>query len=119
MNDHALFAHRARIATPDCCALKFGPDAQSAFVRADPGSELDAVDGEEAALELTVARNVVVGAPEAVDDVTEQGCVGDILIDDVMDSQGVRGNRFPGPYQRVHRIGDDAAAQQIDARRFR
>jgi hypothetical protein len=57
-------------------ALKLGPDAQSAFVRADPRSELDALGSEEAALELTVVRNVIVGAPEAVDDVTKQGRVG-------------------------------------------
>ena len=44
--------------------------------------------------------------------------MGDILIDDVMHSRGARGNRFPGPHQRVHRIGDAAAAQQVDARDF-
>ena len=45
--------------------IKLGPDAQSAFVGADPGAEFDALGDEEAGLELAVVRDVVVGAPEA------------------------------------------------------
>ena len=97
-------------------AVEFGPDAQRAFVRADPGTKLDALGGKEAALEFAIVGDVEVGAAEAVDDLGERQARSHILIDDVMHGRGAGRDGLAGPHQRVHGIRDAAVAHHVDAR---
>jgi hypothetical protein len=47
-------------------SVKLGPDAQRAFVGADPGAEFDALGGKEDRFKFAVVRDVGIRAPEAV-----------------------------------------------------
>ena len=99
-------------------AVKLRPNAQRAFVSADPGTELDALGGEEARFKFAVVGDVEVGAAEAVNDLAERWGVIQVLVDDVMDGRGAGWNGFAGAHQGVHGIGDAAAAHHVNARDF-
>src|SRR5262249_37593580 len=91
------------------------PNTQSTLVGADPGTEFDTVCREKAALKVAVVRDVVVGTPEAIDDLGQGGCLLHVFIDDVMHGRGARRDRLARIHQSIHGIGDATAADQVDA----
>src|SRR5262249_417590 len=96
-------------------AAQFWPDAQRALEGADPGAELDTPGGEEAALELAVVRDVIIGAAKTVDDLREGRRARNVFIDDVGYGGRARRNGHARTHQGMHGIGDAAAAHHVDA----
>jgi hypothetical protein len=69
-------------------AVKLRPNAERAFVSADPGTQVDALSRKEALLELTIVGDIVIGAPEAAGDLAELWCIHYVFVDDVMNRGG-------------------------------
>ena len=97
-------------------AVQFRPNAQGAFVGADPGTELDARGRRRSFARIQRCARRRSRRLEGLDGLGKGRSILDVFVDEVMDGGSAWRNGPGGAHQGVHRVGDTAAAHHVDAR---